>query len=169
MLVSLGKGGGVIGWRPDAGERTPMLPRRLLKTAASLALLSFAQSAAAATMVVTKNAACGCCREWIALMKQAGFTVYERDVDVIAPLTDRLGVPVKLRSCHVAQVGDYVIEGHVPADDIKRLLKQKPKALGLAVPGMVAGSPGMNHGGKPERYNVVLFDRQGRTRVFASH
>lgn len=153
---------------PIIGDRA-MLRRRLIKTIASLALLSVAQAATAATMVVTKNAACGCCREWIALMKQAGFTVYERDMDVLAPLTDKLGVPEKLRSCHVAQIGDYVTEGHVPAEDIKRLLKQKPKAIGLAVPGMVAGSPGMNHGGQPQRYNVILFDRQGRTSVFASH
>lgn len=143
--------------------------RRLFKTAAALALLTFAQAASAATMVMTRNAACSCCREWLAVMKQAGFTVYERDMDIIAPLTDRLGVPAKLRSCHVAQIGDYVIEGHVPAEDIKRLLKQKPKAIGLAVAGMVPGSPGMNHGGPPQRYNVILFDRAGRTSVFASH
>ncbi|MEO7241067.1 MAG: DUF411 domain-containing protein [Sphingomicrobium sp.] len=146
-----------------------MLPRRLLTIAASLALLGFAQAAAAATMVVTKNAACVCCREWVALMEQAGFKVFVRDMDFIAPLTDQLGVPAKLRSCHVAQIGDYVIEGHVPAEDIQRLLKQKPKAIGLAVPGMVPGSPGMNHGGQPQRYNVILFDRQGRTKLFAAH
>ncbi len=146
-----------------------MLRPRLLKIAASLALLLFAQAAAAATMVVTKNPACECCRHWIEIMQKAGFTVEVRHMDIIAPLSGRLGVPEKLRSCHLAQIDGYTFEGHVPAEDIKRFLRKRPNALGLAVPGMIPGSPGMNHGGAAQHYNVIMFDRQGRTTVFASH
>ena len=146
-----------------------MLRRTVLKVLAPLAWLTLAGNAAAATMVVTKNAACSCCRHWVALMQQAGFTVEVRDIDLIAPVNDRLGVPEKLHSCHVAEVGGYAIEGHVPAEDIKRLLRQRPKIAGLAVPGMIPGSPGMDHGGAKQHYDVIAFDRAGHTSVFASH
>jgi len=91
------------------------------------------------------------------------------DVDDVTPTATRLGVPDRLRSCHTTQAGGYVIEGHVPAADVKRLLTIKPKAVGLAVPGMVAGAPGMEQGGRAQPYKTLLFDKTGRIRVFASH
>lgn len=143
--------------------------RILLKLAAPLALVASAQSASAATLLVTKSAYCGCCKHWVEHMKKAGFDVQVNDVDDVTPTARRLGVPDNLRSCHTSEIGGYVIEGHVPAADVKRLLATKPKAAGLAVPGMVAGSPGMEHGGHSEPYQVVLFNKTGQTKVFASH
>ena len=146
-----------------------MIRRMTLRLAASVALLSMAQSAAAATLLVTKTAFCGCCKVWVERMKAAGFTVEVKDVEDVTPTARKLGVPDKLRSCHTSHIEGYAIEGHVPAADIKRLLAQKPKAAGIAVPGMVMGSPGMEHGDHKEPYQVILFDRAGKTRVFASH
>lgn len=146
-----------------------MLRRRLFRIVAPLALLASAESAVAATLLVTKTAFCGCCREWVEHMKKAGFTVKVNDVDDVTPTARKLGVPDKLRSCHTAEIGGYAIEGHVPAADIKRLLAQRPKAAGIAVPGMVMGTPGMEHGGHSEPYKVILFDRSGKTKIFASH
>lgn len=143
--------------------------RSLLKLAAPLALVASAQSASAATLLVTKSAYCGCCKHWVEHMKKAGFDVQVNDVDDVTPTARRLGVPDNLRSCHTSEIGGYVIEGHVPAADVKRLLATKPKAAGLAVPGMVAGSPGMEHGGHSEPYQFVLFNKTGQTKVFASH
>ena len=146
-----------------------MKSRTLLKILAPLALLASAESAVAATLQVTKSATCGCCKHWVEHMRKAGFTVEVREVDDVGPFAKRLGVPDKLRSCHTSQIGGYVIEGHVPAADVKRLLATKPKATGIAVPGMVVGSPGMEHGDHKEPYQVVLFDKAGKTKVFASH
>jgi putative FmdB family regulatory protein len=101
--------------------------------------------------------------------KKAGFTVQVRDVEDVTPTARKLGVPDSLRSCHTSTIGGYVIEGHVPASDVKRLLATKPKATGIAVPGMVVGSPGMEQRDLKEPYKVVLFDKSGKTRVFASH
>lgn len=146
-----------------------MKRRRLLTILAPLALLAMAESAAAATLVVTKTAYCGCCEHWVEHMKKAGFQVEVREVEDVAPTRARLGVPDALRSCHTSEIGGYAIEGHVPAADVKRLLATKPKAAGIAVPGMVMGSPGMEHGDHKEPYKVVLFDKAGKTKVFASH
>lgn len=145
------------------------LARTLFRIVAPLALLASAEAAVAATLLVTKTAFCGCCRIWVERMKAAGFTVEVNDVENVTPTARRLGVPDKLRSCHTAEIGGYAIEGHVPAADIKRLLAQKPRAAGIAVPGMVAGTPGMEQGGHSEPYQVILFDRSGKTKVFASH
>ena len=146
-----------------------MKRRRLLTILAPLALLACAESAAAATLVVTKSAYCGCCKNWVEHMKKAGFAVEVHEVEDVTPTARKLGVPDKLRSCHTSQIGGYAIEGHVPAADVKRLLTTKPKAAGLAVPGMVAGSPGMEQGGYKEPYQVLLFDKAGKTKVFATH
>ena len=146
-----------------------MLRRRLLALAAPLALLACAESAAAAVLVVTKTASCGCCKHWVEHMKKAGFTLKVHDVEDVTPTARRLGVPDKLRSCHTSAIGGYAIEGHVPAADVRRLLAQRPKAAGIAVPGMVAGSPGMEQSGLKQPYKTILFDRAGKTRVFASH
>jgi hypothetical protein len=146
-----------------------MIRRKLMLAFAPLALVACAGSAAAATLAVTKTATCGCCAKWVEHMKKAGFTVTERDVADVGPTAQRLAVPDKLRSCHTAEIGGYAIEGHVPVADIKRLLAERPKAAGIAVAGMVMGSPGMEHGDHKQPYQTILFDRAGNTRVFASH
>lgn len=101
-------------------------------------------------------------------LRAAGFEVKEQNVDALGPIKRRLGVPAPLESCHTAVVDPYVIEGHVPADLIQRLLRERPAVAGLAVPGMPVGSPGMETAGRPaERYEVLTFDKSGRTTVFA--
>ena len=145
-----------------------MIRRTFFYAIAPLALLACAQGAVAATLMVTKTAACGCCKGWVEHMKKAGFKVEVHDVEDVTPTATRLGVPTRLRSCHSASIGGYAIEGHVPAADVKRLLATRPKAAGLAVPGMVAGSPGMESP-EPQPYKTLLFDKAGKTRVFASH
>ena len=146
-----------------------MLTRKLFRIIAPLALLASAESAVAATLLVSKTAFCGCCKAWVERMKAAGFTVVVKDVENVTPTARKLGVPDDLRSCHTSQIGGYAIEGHVPAEDIKRLLAEHPKAAGLAVPGMVMGTPGMEHGDHSMPYEVILFDRAGKTKVFAVH
>lgn len=137
---------------------------------APLALVACAQAAAAATLDVVKTPTCGCCTAWVERMKAAGFTVNVKDVPDTSPTAKAAGVPDRLRSCHTARISGYVIEGHVPAADIKRLLAQKPAgALGLSVPGMVAGSPGMEVGGRSDRYQVMLIRKDGKHSVWATH
>ena len=101
-------------------------------------------------------------------MQQAGFTVVVHDMDDVQPVKDESGVPAALRSCHTAVIGRYVIEGHVPASDVRRLLRERPAVAGLAVPGMPAGSPGMESAER-ERYDVVTFGGSGAQRIYASH
>ena len=120
---------------------------------------------------VWKDASCGCCGDWIDHMQQAGFKVTAHDTGNAA-VRARLGLPAKYGSCHTALVGGYLVEGHVPAADVKRLLKEKPHALGLAVPGMPVGSPGMDgpvYGGRRDQYDTVLVLRDGSSKVFQSH
>ena len=120
--------------------------------------------AALPPVTVYKDANCGCCTAWARHLSDAGFDVTSHDVTDLPERKQALGVPARLGSCHTAQVGGYVVEGHVPAAAIKRLLQENPAATGLAVPGMPIGSPGME-GPNPERYTVQLFDRNGM-RVF---
>lgn len=120
------------------------------------------------TLVVYKSASCGCCRNWVEHMQQAGFTVVVHDMDDIQTVKDESGVPAALRACHTALVGKYIIEGHVPASDVRRLLRERPAVAGVAVPGMPAGSPGMESGAA-ERYDVVTFGGPNAQRVYASH
>lgn len=120
---------------------------------------------------VWKDPSCGCCGDWIDHMQKNGFKVTTHDVGNTA-VRKRLGLPEKYGSCHTALVGGYLIEGHVPASDVRALLQQKPKALGLAVPGMPVGSPGMDgavYGNRRDPYDVLLVARDGSTRVFSSH
>ena len=142
--------------------------RKLIIALAPLALLASAANAAAATLAVTKTAFCGCCAKWVEHLRREGLTVKVRNVEDVTPTARALGVPDALRSCHTAKIGGYAVEGHVPAADIKRLLREKPKAAGIAVPGMPAGSPGMEGGGK-QRYATFLFQRGGKYRIFAQH
>ena len=126
----------------------------------------FAQSTLG--IAVYKNQYCGCCHEWIKHLEKNGFKVTANDVPDTAPVRESLGIPAKLGSCHTAKIAGYAIEGHVPAADIKRLLKEKPKAVGLAVPGMPAGSPGMESA-NPQPYNTLLVMKDGSTSVWAKH
>ncbi|UOK73797.1 DUF411 domain-containing protein [Ancylobacter polymorphus] len=125
-------------------------------------------SAAGTPISVTRSPSCGCCSAWIAHLRQAGFSVEDKLLDDLAPLKTRLGVPVDLQSCHTATLSGYVIEGHVPATEIFRILAERPAATGLAVAGMPTGSPGMEIAGQAERYDVVLFGPRGR-QVFARY
>ena len=147
--------------------------RRLLSGLAVLGLAAGLPALAQPlrSMEVWKAPNCGCCKDWIAHVEQAGFSVKVFEAGNNAARA-RLGMPQKLGSCHTALVQGYVIEGHVPAQDIARLLKEKPQALGLAVPGMPVGSPGMDgavYGSRRDRYDVLLVLRDGSTRVFSSH
>jgi hypothetical protein len=119
-------------------------------------------------MTVYKSPSCGCCVRWIDHLEENGFSVVPRDVPDTRPVKQKLGVPVRLGACHTGLVEGYVIEGHVPATDVARLLRERPPVLGLAVPGMPIGSPGME-GPRPEPYSVFSFDASGRTEVFSSH
>ncbi|TQI73741.1 hypothetical protein FHT98_1478 [Bosea sp. AK1] len=120
-------------------------------------------------MTVTRDPNCGCCGNWVAHVRTAGFPVEVIEVADVAPLKTRLGVPDALASCHTAEIGGYVVEGHVPAEAIKRLLAERPKATGLAVAGMPVGSPGMEvHGQAPDGYEVVIFSA-GRQNIFARY
>lgn len=121
-------------------------------------------------MLVHKNASCGCCSAWVDHMRAAGFSVNVRDVDNLDPVKSRVGVPAGKGSCHTAEVGGYFVEGHVPALDIKRLLAEKPDAKGLVVPGMPAGSPGMEMpDGRVQPYVVELVAHNGTTSAFARY
>jgi hypothetical protein len=120
------------------------------------------------TITVYRDPNCGCCTKWIEHLIKHGFLVTDRKSDEMSEVKRGLGVPGKLESCHTGVVNGYVIEGHVPAADIKRLLKEKTKVAGLAVPGMPMGSPGME-GPRTDRYDVVSFDKSGNTKVFAKH
>lgn len=122
------------------------------------------------TVQVFKSATCGCCSKWVEHLKASGFTTRVTNLDALAELKARHGVPSRLQSCHTAIMEGYVIEGHVPAADMRRLLKERPSIAGLAVPGMPTGSPGMEvAGARVQPYDVIAFDKQGNTRVFGSH
>ena len=120
-------------------------------------------------VVVNRSPSCGCCMNWVAHLRQAGFTVDVRNIADMGAVKDRLGVPGNMRSCHTAEVDGYFVEGHVPAGDIKRLLSERPDARGLAVPGMPMGSPGMEHpAGHVQPYDVMLVG-DGDSSVHSSH
>lgn len=154
---------------------TPRPPRRrFLLTTTALALGGALPAMAAAplpTLQVWKSPTCGCCNDWIAILERDGFEVQSFDEGNTA-IRSRLGLPAKYGSCHTARVGGYVVEGHVPAREIRRLLAEKPDAIGIAVPGMPVGSPGMDgpeYGGRRDPYDVLLVLRDGSSRVFASY
>lgn len=125
-----------------------------------------APAAEAAEMVVYHDPNCGCCGKWIEHMEQHGFSVESVHESNMNAIKQKLGVPENLPSCHTATVDGYVIEGHVPAEDVMKLLKDRPQAKGLSVPGMPLGSPGMEYNNQRQAYDVVLFDEAGNTSVF---
>jgi len=132
------------------------------------AIVGVSAPAAAAELTVYKTPWCGCCSSWADHMRANGHSVTTKEVDDLDAIKRMAGVPEPLQSCHTAVVDGYVIEGHVPAEDIARLLTERPDAKGLAVPGMPIGSPGME-GGSPDRYDVMLFRPDGSADVYARH
>lgn len=121
---------------------------------------------------VWKSPYCGCCQDWVKHLQKSGFSVKVTETVDTAAQREKLGMPSKFSSCHTARVGGYIIEGHVPAREIHRLLKEKPKALGLAVPAMPIGSPGMDgpeYGNRRDAYNVLLVEQDGRATVYQSY
>ncbi len=142
--------------------------RKYIWAAGLMALLfSWATYAQATEVVMYKNPSCGCCSAWAKHMRAAGFTVKELPREDMAAVKEKYGVSAGLASCHTAIVDGYVIEGHVPASDVKRLLKERPQVVGLTAPGMPMQSPGMQAEGKqPRNYDVLAFDQQGRAKVY---
>lgn len=119
-------------------------------------------------VTVYKSPSCGCCMSWADHLRRNGFRVETRNTDALSAVKARLGVPADLQSCHTARVGEYVIEGHVPAVDIERLLAGGESARGLAVPGMPLGSPGMEQGGRTMPYTVFAFEADGSRSAFST-
>jgi hypothetical protein len=120
--------------------------------------------------VIHKSPTCGCCGAWVEHLQKAGFRVEVHNADNLNPVKERLGVPYGKGSCHTAEIGGYFVEGHVPAEDIKRLLSEKPNAKGLVLPGMPLGSPGMEvPDGTVQPYSVELVRRDGTTVAYAAH
>jgi len=151
---------------------------RRLARFASLAVLATLLSASAPishsvpgakTITVFKDPNCGCCKSWIEHLRKHGYAVISRDTSDVTGVKRTGRVPDRLYSCHTAFVDGYVIEGHVPAADIDRMLKDKPKIAGIAVPGMPMGSPGMEVGSRKDPFDVIAFTRDGSSSVFARH
>ena len=150
-----------------------MQRRTLLQATALMAiapLTSVVMKAVAADkpmITVYKTSGCGCCREWVAHLEDNGFVVTTHDVPGTGPYRERFGVPRSLASCHTGVIEGYALEGHVPAAEIKRIIAERPKARGLAVPGMPVGSPGMEvDGTRRDAFDVVLFDDEGGRKVY---
>ena len=152
-----------------------MLRRQFVQSfvgvATATVCLSGAMAQSRPKVEVWKDPSCGCCGDWVLHLQANGFQVHMHDTgnDVARK---HLGIPEKLGSCHTALVDGYAVEGHVPAREIKRLLKERPQAIGLAVPGMPVGSPGMDgpiYGGRKDAYSVLLVQRNGNTSVYQSY
>lgn len=147
-----------------------MLSRRLLLAAAAGLAASASAVAAPTPLTVYKTASCGCCKGWITTMSRAGYAPKTVVVEDVSPIGRKHGVPFELSSCHLATIGGYVVVGHVPPADVARLLKERPKALGITVPGMPIGSPGMEtRDGRKEAFDTLLLLPGGKTRLFARH
>ena len=144
--------------------------RAVLVLAAMSAFAGPVLAAAARTQItVWKTPNCGCCKDWVKHLETNGFHVVTHDVKETASKRQALGLAEKYGSCHTATISGYVLEGHVPARDIQRLLREKPSAIGLAVPGMPVGSPGMDMGTGADAFDVVLVLKDGSSRVFQSY
>ena len=118
-------------------------------------------------LTIYKSPTCGCCTKWVDHVKAAGFKTQIHDLDNVGAIKQKYGVPAELASCHTVLVAGYVLEGHVPADVIKKMLTEKPKIAGIAVPGMPVGSPGMEMGGRKDRYDIIAWSKAGKQTVFA--
>jgi hypothetical protein len=163
---------GIADAKATHGNYIPaMLTRRDFFLASAAALVARrAVSAAVAPSVVTvyKDAGCECCGRWVKHLSSHGFVVSVRDVLNVDEIKRTMLVPTDLVSCHTAVVGAYVVEGHVPADVIKKMLAEKPAIQGISAPGMPSGSPGMETTAKADKYDIIAFTRDGKKRVYAS-
>ena len=121
---------------------------------------------AATSVTVYKLPTCGCCTKWVDHMRTNGFDVTAHNVEDMGAVKQKYGVPARVGSCHTSLVGGYVLEGHVPADVVKRLLAERPTVAGVGVPGMPAGSPGMEVPGRRDPYTIVSFDQSGQLKVY---
>jgi hypothetical protein len=164
-----------------------MTPTALMKLKSSLLLLVIACSspmllaqdgawdkptpalAKAGEMTVYRSPSCGCCGKWIEHMKKHGFQIKDVKTDDMQSIKRQQGVPEELASCHTAVIDGYLVEGHVPAGDVKKALSGKAKLLGLAAPGMPAGSPGMEMPGRKDKFSVIAFDKQGNADKFSEY
>jgi hypothetical protein len=126
-------------------------------------------TAALPPISVYKNTGCGCCDLWVDHIRKAGYAVTVQEMDNMTPLKERVGIPAAMGSCHTAMVAGYFVEGHVPLGDVQRLLRERPSAKGLVVPGMPIGSPGMEVAGESEPYEVFLVALDGSTTTYARH
>ncbi|ETD90301.1 DUF411 domain-containing protein [Rhodobacter capsulatus] len=145
--------------------------RTVLALVAGCLAIAPLRAAAPVAITVVKDPDCGCCEAWIDILRADGFAVTTQviDYDALQALKGQSGIPEPMRSCHTARVEGYVIEGHVPPADIRRLLAERPAALGLAVPGMPLGAPGMGPEDQREAYDVHLITADGQTRIFAHY
>ncbi len=167
-IVAVGVFGGCSKDSAPSADTTATAPASLVPSANPNAGPATLTSTAEALIPIKvyKDPNCGCCKEWVKHLEANGFKVETMDMPDLSLLKQKYGVKQELQACHTAIVGGYVVEGHVPADVIKQMLKEKPAIAGVAVPGMPMGSPGME-GASKERYNVLTFDRAGRTTVYA--
>lgn len=149
------------------------MKRRHFLTAVAAAAATASIPVLAATswpqVEVYKNPDCGCCGAWVDHLKAAGFQVKVHETPDTSAVRKRHGIPDVFGSCHTGVVAGYALEGHVPAEDVKRLLARKPAAAGLSVPGMPVGSPGMEMGSRKDAFQVLLIDKAGRSSVFATY
>jgi hypothetical protein len=136
---------------------------------AGLAWAEAAQAEEKIDIVVNRSPTCSCCGKWIEHLKQNNFNVKDIVSDDVQTIKNKYGVTQELASCHTALINGYVVEGHVPADDIKTLLKKKSDVVGITVPGMPSGTPGMEMGGKKDAYQVISFDKKNQHQVFNSY
>ena len=146
------------------------IDRRAVLLSVGGALLASPAWASAPQLVVHKTPTCGCCTDWVRHMQTAGFTVRVVEHEDLTPVRTRLRAPDAVASCHIAEVGGYFVEGHVPTADVTRLLPERPRARGIGVPGMPGGSPGMERpDGRVQSYRTLLVDRAGAVSVWAEH
>ena len=148
-----------------------MIDRRTMigLTLAAIPSAACSRPAKAAEVNVYKSPYCGCCGAWVDNLRTSGLNVVVHEMEDVTPIARKAGVPDDARSCHTSIVDGYFVEGHVPAPDIRKLLRERPNARGIAVPGMPIGSPGMEQGDRRDAYATLIVDRSGAVRVFARH
>ena len=157
---------------PSLGSHAKAFALGIILAVAGLGAYMYWGGGASANLppvTVYKSPTCGCCADWVTHLREKGFSVTVESRANVNPIKQQLGVPKNLAACHTAVVNDYVVEGHVPASEIKRLLSNKPDFRGISVPGMPVGSPGMERGGRVEPYSVLGFTTTGKTTVVAQY
>jgi len=171
ILLAVGAGLLVMGSRADRApaDAGPMAAPQASAAQPAVSLVGDAPSDADIIQVF-KSPTCGCCNDWIEHLRESGFTVEVKDIANMMAVKAELGMPGEMASCHTARIAGYLVEGHVPAQDIRRMLAERPDIRGIAVPGMPVGSPGMEVEGQPaDAYDVLAFDARGGTSVYASY